>query len=140
MAGAKSAFRTRLFRAIHAEAPKRGFDHDGLHDMCTERFGVHSMSQLSDDQLLAIYRGWTGKTLKRRASLADPGWKQEPDAMVSGEELTVLDQEFAKRGLGHEGRRNFVRRQLRGRESIRSRKDYVRVLHGIRAMNARENL
>jgi hypothetical protein len=98
------------------------------------------MSEMTDGQLLAVYRDWTGKTLKRRSTLANPGWKERPDGMVSGEEINTIAQEFAKRNLGHDGQRAFVRRQLDGREEIRSRKDYVRVLHGLRAMNEREGL
>jgi uncharacterized membrane protein YgcG len=138
MSGVKAGYRQRLFKAVHAEAVKRRMDHDALHDMCAASYGVHSMSELTDSQLLAIYRLWTGKTLKRRAALADPDWKAQPDGLVSGEEINAIAQEFAKRGLGLDGQRNFVRRQLGGREAIRTRKDYIRVMHGLRAMNLRD--
>lgn len=140
MAGTKSGYRNRLFHALHAEAKKRHMDHDALHDMICKSFSVHSMSQATDAQLLGIYRQWTGKTLKRRAHLGDPGWQEKPDGLVSGEELIALDQAFALRGLGAEGRANFVRRQLKGRDQIKSRRDCIRVLHAIRAMNERDGL
>ena len=137
MPGKQAGYRNRLFRAVHAEAAKRGLDHDALHAMAKKTYGAHSMSALTDAQLLAIYRGWTGHPLRRKSELARPGWQEEPPAMVSGEEIVTLDQEFAKRGLGDAGRRNFVRRQLRGRDQVRTRSDYIKVLHGLRAWNAR---
>jgi len=139
--GPQKGYRNRLFSAVHAEAVKRGLDHDALHAMACERYGVHSMSELTEEQLLAIYRGWTGKGLKgvgklpKRGELAAKG-----DEMVSPADLEMLAREFAKRGLGADGQRNFVRRQLRGRDEIRSRKDLVRVMGGLRAMNRREGV
>lgn len=140
MAGTQAGYRNRLFRAVHAEAIKRKLDHDAVHDMCVRDFGVRSMGELTDAQLLSIYRGWTGKVLRRKAKLADPDWKAQPDGLVSGDELEAIAQEFAKRGLGIDGQRNFVRRQLQGRDQIRSRKDYIRVMHALREMNARDRL
>lgn len=140
MAGPKSAYRARLFKAVHAEALKRKLDHDALHDMCVANYKVHSMGQLTDAQLLGIYRGWTGKTLRSRAKLGERNWKDAPASMVSGEEITAIAGEFAKRGMGLEAQKNFVRRQLKGRDVIRTRHDYVRVLHPLKAMNARDNL
>jgi hypothetical protein len=140
MSGAKAGYRHRLFKAVHAEAPKRGMDHDALHDMCVTRFAVHSMSELNDAQLLEIYRGWTGKTLRSKAKKASPGWKDAPAAMVSGDEIEAIAQEFAKRGMGEGSQKNFIRRQLRGRAVIVSRRDYIRVFHALRAMNERAGL
>ena len=141
MPGPTKGYRNRLFSAVHAEAVKRGLDHDALHDLFAERYGVHSMSEMTEEQLLATYRAWTGKGLRgvgkplKRGELAAKG-----DEMVSPGDLEMLAQEFAKRGLGADGQRNFVRRQLRGREAIRSRKDLVRVMGGLRAMNRREGV
>jgi hypothetical protein len=134
-----SGYRQRLFRAIHAEALKRGFDHDALHDLFARRFEVHSMSQAEDHQLLLVYKEWTGKTLKYAGKL--PRRSEDPDTeLVSGGDLADLAQEFAKRQMGTKGQSNFVRRQLRGRDVIRTRKDFVRVMAGIRAMNKRDCL
>lgn len=139
--GKRSGFRTRVFRALHAEARKRGVDHDGLHEIALLRHGVRSMSDMTDEQLLGLYRAWTGKTLRRRAELPRRGKDPVADLrMVSGEEMIALDQEFAKRGWGPETKQNFVRRQLKGRESIRSYRDWKRVFNGVRAMNRREGL
>jgi hypothetical protein len=131
-----------LFHAVHAEAAKRKMEHSDLHDMCARNYGVHSMSEMTDAQLLEIYRGWTGRVLKYRGKLPTRGEAASTSSseMVSGEDLLALDQECAKRGLSAEGRSNFVRRQLRGRDIIRTRRDLVRVLAGIRAMNRREGL
>lgn len=108
-----------------------------------QNYGVHSMSEMSEINLMKIYHGWTGKGLRRRARLpkrgeaaARPGEIQ----MASGEELVGLDSEFAKRELGEEGRENFIRRQLGGRLTVRTRRDFVKVLGGLRAMNRRDGL
>ena len=142
MSGLKSGFRQRIFRAVHAEAIKRKLDHDGLHDLCKSRYSVHSMSELTDGQLLGIYHEWTGKTLKRRVKLPAAGSaeKQVVEQMVSGEDLILLDQEFAKRNWGQETRGKFIARQLRGRQVIRSYGDFARVLGGVRAMNKRDGI
>jgi len=111
MSGINAGYRQRLFRGVHAEALKRGLDHDALHDLAREKYRVPSMGDLTDAQLLAMYRSWTGKkTLRRRAELANPGWQEQTEAMVSGEEVNSIAQEFAKRGLGREGQAAFIRR------------------------------
>jgi len=138
--GPKSGFRTRLFRAVHVEGAKRGLDHDGLRAMALEHFGVHSMADLKDEQLVAMYKGWTGKGLKRTAKLPRAGEAAAAGAaqMVSADELEAFEMECAKRGWGVETKRNFVRRQLGGRDVIRTRRDFARVFAGVRAMNRRE--
>jgi hypothetical protein len=139
MAGVQSGYRNRLFRAVHVEGQKRGFDHDALRDLCAERYGVHSMSALTDGQLAAVYHSWTGKGLRRRAALPQRGeaLKAKAETIVSGEELLELDREFATRGLGESGRLAFIRRQLRGRDQIRTRKDWVKIITPLRRMNRR---
>lgn len=139
MPGPKSGYRGRLFKAVHAEAEKRRMDHDALHDLVCSQFSVHSMSEATDPQLLGLYRQWTGKTLKYRGKLPQRNESSDLE-MVSGEDLIGLDQEFAKRGITGDGRANFIRRQLRGRDQIRTRKDFVRVMGGIRAMNRRDGV
>jgi hypothetical protein len=140
MPGPVSAYRGRLFKAVHAEAQKRKMDHDALRDMCRANYKVHSMSDMTDAQLLGVYRQWTGKTLVNRGKLPrkEETGQEACLTIVSGEDLVMLDQEFAKRGISGDGRANFIRRQLRGRDIIRTRKDYVRVMGGVRAMNRRE--
>ena len=140
--GAKSGYRNRLFRAVHAEAKKRKLDHDAIHDMCRQRFGVESMSKLTDGQLQTIYTDWTGHGLKRRAPLPKRGevGTKVLAVMATPEDLEMLEAEFAKRNLGADGRRAFIRRQLRGREVLRTRGDVVRVTAGIRAMNRRDGI
>lgn len=141
MPGLKSAFRGRLFKAIHAEAAKRKIDHDALHDLFVSRCHVRSMADVSDHDLERVYKEWTGKGLKRRTALPKRGEATADSAqMITGEELMVLDQEFSRRAMGQDGRRTFIRRQLRGRDVIRSRRDYAKVFNGIRAMNRRDSL
>ena len=141
MPGKKSGYRARLFRGLHAEGIKKGMDHDGVHDACCEHFGVRSMGQATDAQLAGLYRMWTGHTLKNRAKLPRRGEaakRASAAQMISGEEAVTLDAEFAKRDLRGEERANFVRRQLRGRDQVQTRLDWVKVIGGLRAMSRRD--
>ena len=140
--GTKSGYRNRLFRAVHAEAKKRQMDHDAIHDMCREKFGAVSMSKLTDGHLLAIYREWTGHGLKVKAALPRRGeaGTKALAVMATPADLEMLEAEFAKRGLGADGKRAFIRRQLQGREVLRTRRDVVRVAAAVRAMNRREGI
>jgi len=132
--------KTRLFRALHAEARKRGLDHDGLRDVCALKFGVRSMTELDEGQLRTLYRDWTGRGLKRKTPLPKRGCARAPGIeMVSGEDLETLARAFALRGWDERTQRQFVRRQL-GREEIRTRKDFWRVFSGVRAMNRRDGI
>ena len=138
-----SGYRARLFRALHAEARKRGLDHDALHDLCTSHMPVHSMGNLSDAQLAGLYRQWTGKSLRTRAPLPRRGEaaKQASAAqIISPDELADLDAQFARRNLSGPERANFIRRQLRGRDQLRTRADWIRVIAPLRAMNRRDRL
>ena len=138
--GPRNGYRQKLFRAVHAEALKRGFDHDALREVCRQAYGVHSMSEVRDDQLASLYKQWTGKGIKRQAKLPRAGEAKAPrslDQVVSSAELLEFERECARREWGPETRRNFIRRQLQGRDIIRTRRDFVRVFSGIRAMNRR---
>lgn len=133
--------RSKLFRAVHAEAAKRGLDHDGLRDVCREQFGVHSMGELTEQQLEGLYRNWTGHKLRRKRTTALPkrGYAQGRDIeLVSGDDLETLGNAFAIRGWGKDTQRAFIRRQLGGREEIRTKRDFWRVFNGVRAMNRRD--
>ena len=134
----KGSYRARLMRALHAEGVKRGFDHDGLRDVCRERWGAASMGKATDAQLAELYHAWTGKGLRRATPLPRKGHvKAAGEEMVSGEDLNALAEAFARRGWGPETQRVFVKRQT-GREKILSRKDFWRVFSGLRAMERRE--
>jgi hypothetical protein len=132
--GPNAGFRTRLMRAIHAEAKKRGIDHDGLHDIAVMRWG-HGLGEAKGEQLYALYHEWTKKGLRRRARPFAPADKRE---FVQGEDLVEMAEEFAKRGWGEDTQRNFIRRQLRGRDKISTRGDLRKVLFAVRAMNRRD--
>ncbi len=146
--GEKRAFRARLFRAIHAEGIKRGIDHDALRDMCRTNFGVHSLSEMTDDNLYKLYRSWTNRGLKRRKHEAGPGCQPvdkhegfrvlDKLQMVASEDLVILAQEFALAGMSEDSQKGFIRRQLRGRDIIRTRGDWGKVINGLRAINKRE--
>lgn len=133
-----SETRARLFRGLHAEAAKRGLDHDGLRDVCRMQFEVHSLGDLTDAQLSELFHQWTGKGLRRKQKLPKRGYAQSGELeMVSGEDLNTLGAAFAAMGWGRETQRQFVRRQLSGREEIRTRRDFWKVFSGIRAMQRR---
>jgi hypothetical protein len=133
-----TGLRARAFRAVHAEALKRGLDHDALRDVCRQQFGVHSMGQLNEGQLIQLYKGWTGKGLRRLHPLPKRGRQPGDEGqIVSSGDLEVLGLEFAQAAWGPETQRSFIRRQLRGRDQIRTHADFKRVFQGIRAINRR---
>ncbi len=136
-----SPVRLRLYRALHSEAAKRGLDHSDLHEICRARFGVDSMRAATDAQLQQIYAEWTGRRIKRTSALpARGGGDQRLIEMVTGDDIETLARAFALRGWDAETQRNFVRRQLGGREQIRTRADFWRVFSGVRAMNRRDGI
>lgn len=139
--GPEKALRSRLMRAIHAEGARRRLDHDALHDLVEAKFAVRTMAAVETKDLLALYKGWTGHGLKSRAQKPSRGETAVARMqMVSAEEAIALEMEFARRGLGDDGKKNFIRRQLRGRDQVRTRGDWVRVIAPLRAMNRRENV
>lgn len=58
--------------------------------------------------------------------------------MISGEDLTLLGDAFQRRGWTPDQQRNFIRRQLNGREVVRTRGEFHKVFSGVRAMNRRD--
>jgi hypothetical protein len=131
----------RLFRAIHAEAAKRGMDHDALRDLCREHFGVHSMGQVTESQLAGLYKSWTGHQFRsgtKAPPLPKRGYARGTDTtLVSGGDIERLGRAFARLGWGEATQRAFVERQLRGRHEIRTRRDFWIVFSGLRAMQRR---
>jgi len=134
--GPEAGFKNRLMRAIHAEGTKRGLDHDGLRQIARDSYGVKSMAELTGEQLFGWYHGWTGKALRSRTKVRP--WGGGEGQMVAAEQLIELAQEFAKRGWGPQTQENFIRRQLKGRDTIHTVHDWRRVLRGVRAMNRRD--
>jgi hypothetical protein len=128
-------------RALHAEAMKRGLDHEGLREVCRLKFGVASMAGMTAGQLKTAFRDLTGKNFvqHRKVTLPPRGYAQSGQAeLASPEELEVLERACALRGWGPEAKKAFVRRQLRGREVVRTRADFQRVFRGVQAMNRRD--
>ena len=138
--------RTRVMRALHAEGAKRGLDHEGLREMCRGRFGVASMGDLDLAQAASLYKDVTGTEFlvagqgpAPRVKLPERGYAARGETqIVSGGELELLERAFAKRGWGPATKSAFIRRQLRGREQIRTRADFQRVFRGVQAMNRRD--
>lgn len=137
--GPASAYRAKLFRALHAEGIKRGMDHDALRDT----FGVKSMSTISTEQLQARLKDWTGKSVRRVTPLPRRGYgkKRGPLEMVTEEDLATLAEAFGRRGMDKISQQCFIFRQLGGKDSVvRTRGDFHKVFSGIRAMNRRDGL
>lgn len=132
--GKEKGYRNRVMRALHAEAAKRKIDHDGLRDL----FRVRSLSTVETGEIVKVLNSW-GKRM-RQSVLPRKGYAAAGGAveMVSGEDLTLLGDAFQRAGWGENQQRAFIRRQLGGRETIRTRKDFHRVFSGMRAINRRE--
>ncbi|KKM81379.1 hypothetical protein LCGC14_1330380 [marine sediment metagenome] len=138
----KTNVKSRLFRALHAEASRKGLDHDALRDIAKERFGVESMSVLTVDNLQHLHRDLTGRWFHaRKAPLPKRGTAAAGEMeIISPGHLETLARAFAKRGWGRDTQRAFIRRQLRGREQIRTTADFQKVFRGVQAMNRRDGL
>jgi len=142
---APAELRARLFRAIHAAGIKRGLDHEALRDVCRERFGAESMKTLSINDLQQLYKGFEGRFLavkkRKKKPLPKRGTAKTHDLeIVSPDHLETLARAFAMRGWGKSTQREFVRRQLGGREQIRTTRDFQRVFRGVQAMNRRDGI
>ncbi len=126
--------RAKLIRALHAEGRKRGMDHDALRDM----FRVPSLSTVPVDELERTLKGWTGKGLRRNTPLPRRGYGSSTFVELAGlDEFTTLVNAFAIAQMDSEAQKSFIRRQLRGREAIRTVADFHKVFSGLRAMNRR---
>ncbi len=139
--GGKGDLKPRLMKALHAEAVKRGLDHDELSGLCRAKFNVRSMREMTAGQMQALLREWTGRALpsKRTTPLPQRGYGRTGALeLVSGEDLETLGRAFAARGWGIDTQAEFVRRQLRGRDQIRTRKDFNAVFRAVQAMNRRD--
>ena len=128
---------------MHAAGAKRGLDHEGLRDLCRGKFGLASMGDLDLAQAGAIYRDLTGSEFllnaRPKVTLPKRGYgKQGETEMVSADEIELLGRAFAQRGWGPATQSAFVRRQLGGRDKIRTRADFQRVFRGVQAMNRRD--
>jgi len=131
--------RVRVMRALHAEGAKRGLDHEGLRAKC----GVASMGDLDLAAAAACYKDLTGTEFLMRerpkVKLPERGYAARGETqIVSGGELEILERAFAMRGWGPAVKLAFVRRQLGGRDQIRTRADLQRVFRGVQAMNRRD--
>ena len=123
---------------MHAEGLKRGLDHDGLRGCFPE---CHSLSVVKTEDLARVLQGWTGRTVRRKTPLPRKGYGTKGEIeLISGDDLNTLGEAFQRREMGVDAQRNFIRRQLGGRESIRTRADFHKVFSGIRAMNRRDGL
>jgi len=128
--------RAKLLRAIHAEGRKRGMDHDALHDM----FKTPSLSTVSIDELERTLKGWTGKGLRRNAPLPRRGYGSSTFVELAGlEDFATLANAFAVAQMNGEAQKTFIRRQLRGRDTVRTVADFHKVFSGLRAINRRRN-
>lgn len=139
--------RARLMGALHSEGVKRGFDHDRLRELCGERYGVESMKDLSIDQMDDLFKHWLGRRFPRaRRTAARPplparGAAQESvSEIVSPQHLETLGRAFGMRGWGPKTKREFIRRQLGGREQIRTKADFQKVFRGVQAINRRDGI
>jgi len=141
--GVKDKRRAPLMRALHAEGARRGLDHADLR----ARAGVASLSEMDVQALARLYLDVTGTeflfhaTKAQRVTLPPRGCaRRGSTVMASAEELELLERAMAVRGWGTDTKKVFVRRQLRGREVIRTRADFQRVFRGVQAMNRRDGL
>ena len=140
-----------LLRALHAEGRKRGLGHDALHDLAVEHFGVDSLSRLTHPQARGLFKRVAGRqfhakrhrirSVERRKAAGTEGrkgLKQNVTTMISPADCALLYEiAYGKLGWAEQTLKRFIRRQLRGRDQIRTMGDLNAVLWPVKRM-ARE--
>ena len=145
----------KLLRAVHAEAAKRDLDHDALHAQAVERFGVDSIAVLTEQQLRELFRGLAGRPYRakhpgvrgnERRQAAGTAGRNKGQAADGGKEVvhlaTTADVQLcydAAYAIGWDQERliSFIRRQLKGKEQIRTLAECNKVLWPLKAMGRR---
>ena len=146
----------KLLRAVHAEAAKKDLDHHALHAQAVECFGVDSIAVLTEQQLRDLFRGVAGRPYRakhpgvrgneRRQAAGMAGRKKAPGGADVDEKVvhlaTTADVQLcydAAYAIGWDRERlmSFIRRQLGGRETIRTLAECNKVLWPLKAMGRR---
>lgn len=136
--------RVRVLGALHSEGAKRGLSHIDLRECA----GCESLAALSDEQLLAAFEALTGKRFRvwhpgirskeRRQAAGTAGHKGTKETvahLVSPDDMRMLyDAAYSKLGWDHERLRGFIRRQLGGRDQIRTLADFNKVWWPLKRM------
>ena len=134
--------RSTLLRALHAEGRKHRLDHDALHDLAAEHFGSASLSTLDATQLGSLFQRISGRDfrlkqdkLRSRALRKAAGTEGRKDGnpklqtLVSPDQVEMLYQvAYGKLGWSQATLKTFIRRQLKGRDQIRTVGDLNRIL------------
>jgi len=145
--------RAKMMRGLHAEASKRGLSHDGLHELVEKRYGVASLSQLSEAQLREWYREFSGKGFRhpgmgsasRRRAAGTAGKKAgsmpapRVVELAGADDIAMLIDLAARIGWSVTALHKFVARQL-GREQIRTMADVNKVLWALKAIARRRGI
>jgi hypothetical protein len=145
--------RSKMMRGLHAEARKRGLSHDGLHELVEKRYGVRSLSQLSEAQLREWYREFSGKGFRHRGiapgsrawAAGNAGKKAAPDGarkvveLAGADDIAMLIDLAARIGWSVTGFHKFVARQL-GREQVRTMADVNKVLWALKTIARRKGI
>ena len=143
--------KTKVMGALHAEALKRRLSHQDLSDMADRRYGVASMAALDDGQLRGLFLDLTGRLFhpkhpgmhdrQRRQAAGTAGRKDGNPKLV--EMAATADVEMVYQlgyslGWTRQTIQTFIRRQLGGREQLRTMADVNKVLWGLKAIARRK--
>jgi hypothetical protein len=151
--------RSKMMRGLHAEASKRGLSHDGLHELVEKRYGVASLSQLSEAQLREWYREFSGKGFRHRGMgsasrrrAAGAAGRRQPDQpinrstdqskvieLASADDIAMLIDLAGQIGWSVTALHKFVARQI-GRENIRTMAEFNKVLWALKAIARRKGI
>lgn len=138
--------RDKALRGLHAEARKRGLDHDALHEIALERFQRGSLRDLSVAQI----QGWANELRQAQAPRSAASRRRQGTAgrKTAGKAAKVVELVGAKEleliggyaeALGWDRARldGFIRRQLGEHGRVRTVGDANKVIDGLRAMYRR---
>ena len=142
---------TGLMRALHAAGRARKLDHDALHDLAEERYGVASLKDLSYYQITEflddLNKGEGAKprwSAQRRAMMANHGRKdydhsQDPVQLIGEREKQMLRDAAEFGGWTEQGLERFCRRQC-GQAMPRTLAEFNKVFRPMKTMFARKGI
>ena len=143
--------RTKVMGALHAEAAKRDLSHQDLSEMAGKRYGVGSMSDLNEGKLRDLFRDLTGKPFRakhpgmrnrqHRQAAGTAGRKNANHKVVEMADATDVEMVYQLAyalGWTLQTIKTFIRRQLGGRDQLRTMADVNKVLWGLKAIAKRK--
>lgn len=145
----QSQFVPRLIKQnnrIFGLAAKRGLDHDQLREFAKEVSEGRAvrLSEISFDEANDIIKRLGGDPLPRQELSARTErhrrYKAGIDRIAGADQLKLMRDLAARRGITEDGLERLCRRMLKGRHYPRTSAEVSKIIEAIKAMNKRDKL